>query len=69
MTVLANVARLIDDMENVGELFREARGERTQAEFGWEMKTTTVYLSRIENGLAQPSLTMIKRLRDVLEER
>jgi transcriptional regulator with XRE-family HTH domain len=69
MTILVKVTRLASDIKHVGKLFREARGELTQEEFAKELGVTLVHISRVERSLAMPSLRLIMKLEEVLENR
>ncbi len=69
MTALVKVTQLVSDMKHVGKLFREARGDMSQHQFGSELGITFVYVSRIERGLAMPSFRVIMKLEEFLENR
>ncbi len=69
MTALVKVTQLVSDMKHIGKLFREARGNMTQQEFASELGVTFVHVSRVERSLAMPSLRLIMKLEEFLENR
>lgn len=68
--------RWIDTTEEmksgIGQLFREAReelGRLTQQQLADALGVTNVYVSRIENGHAHPSVEVMESLQELLRNR
>ncbi len=57
-------------VREVGQLFKSVRlkSQMSQEEFAAEIGISIVHLSRIENGLAIPSVGVMMQLRDYMRE-
>ncbi len=69
MTAIRRLVRLLNEMEVIGPLIREARGDERQEDLAARAGITPVYLSRIETGLARPTKKVLMKIISAVEFR